>query len=61
MRGYRGDAEYFGVYSRELKKIYLIHVDECPVGNTSLRLIDTGGKWKNGYSAGVRWARAYEI
>ena len=60
-RGYIGDAEYFGVYSPELRKVYLIHVDKCPVGNTSLRLIDTGSKWKNGYSAGVRWAKDYEI
>lgn len=60
-RGYRGDAEYFGVYSHDLRKVYMIHVDECPVGDTSLRLKDTGSKWKNQYSAGVRWAKNYEI
>ena len=61
-RGYGGDAEYFfGAYSHELRKVYLILVDECPVGNTSLRLIDTGSKWKNQYSSGVRWAEDYEI
>ena len=59
-RSYKGDAEYFGVYSHELRKVYLIHVDECPVGHTSLRLIDTG-KWKNKYSERVRWAKDYEI
>jgi hypothetical protein len=60
-RGYRGDAEYFGVYSHDLRKVYMIHVDECPVGDTSLRLKDTGNKWKNQYSAGVRWAKDFEI
>lgn len=60
-RGYQGNAEYFGVYSYELRKVYLIRVDECPVGNTSLRLKDTGSKWKNQYSPGVRWAKDFEI
>ena len=60
-RGYHGDAEYFGVYSHELRKVYLIHVDECPVGNTSLRLKDMDNKWKNQYSSGVRRAKDYEI
>jgi hypothetical protein len=59
--GYHGDAEYFGIYSHELRKVYLIHVDECPVNQTSLRLIDTGSSWKNQYSTGVRWAKDYEI
>lgn len=60
-RGYRGDAEYFGVYSHESRKVYLIRVDACPVNQTSLRLIDTGSSWKNQYSAGVRWAKDYEM
>jgi PD-(D/E)XK endonuclease len=59
--GYLGDAEYFGVYSHEMRKVYLIHVDVCPVNQTSLRLIDTGSGWKNQYSAGVHWAKDYEI
>jgi hypothetical protein len=60
-RGYNGDAEYFGVYSHELRKVYLIQVEECPVGSTSLRLIDTGSRWKNQYSSQVRWAKDYEM
>lgn len=60
-RGYHGDAEYFGVYNHELRKVYMIHVDECPVGNTSLRLKDMDNKWKNQYSDGVRRAKDYEI
>ncbi len=60
-RGYRGDAEYFGVYSHDLRKVYMILVDECPVNQTSLRMIDTGNSRKNQYSSGVRWAKNYEI
>ena len=60
-RSYHGDAEYFGVYSHELRRVYLIRVDECPVNQTSLRLIDTGSSWKNQYSAGARWAKDYEM
>ena len=60
-RGYRGDIEYFGVYSPDTRKVYMIHVDECPVGETSLRLEPTGKQGKNQFSAGVRWAKDYEI
>jgi len=60
-RGYRGDAEYFGIYSPETRRVYLIHVDECPVNQTSLRLEPTGKQGKNQYSSGVRWAKDYEI
>ncbi len=60
-RGYEGDAEYFGVYSPDVRKVYMIHVDECPVGETSLRLEATGKQGKNQFSTGVRWAKDYEI
>lgn len=60
-RGYRGYAEYFGIYSPETRRVYLIHVDECPVNQTSLRLEPTGKQGKNQYSEGVRWAKNYEI
>src|SRR5258708_16766962 len=60
-RGYHGDAEYFGVYSHKLRKVYLIHVDDYPVGNTSLRFIDMGNKWKNPYSNRLRLPNANEL
>ncbi len=60
-RGYQGDAEYFGIYSPDTRKVYMIHVDECFVGEMSLRLSSTGKQGKNQYSAGVRWAQDYEI
>ena len=59
-RGYQGDAEYFGIYSPETKGVYLIHVNECPIGETSLRLVSTG-KGRNPYRNGVRWAKDFEI
>jgi hypothetical protein len=60
-RGYQGDAEYFGIYSPDTRKVYMIQVDECFVGEMSLRLASTGKQGKNQYSAGVRWAQDYEI
>jgi hypothetical protein len=59
-RGYKGSAEYFGIFSPDTRKVYMIHVDECPVGETNLRLISTG-RGRNQYSDGVRWAKDYEI
>ena len=60
-QGYRGAVEYFGIYSSDMRKVYMIHVDECPVGETSLRLEPTGRQGKNQFSFGVRWAKDYEI
>jgi len=60
-RGYNGDAEYFGVYSHDLRRVYMIHVNECPVGTTNLRLEPAGKNWGNHYSARVRWAKDFEI
>jgi hypothetical protein len=60
-RGYQGYAEYFGIYSSDTRKVYMMHVDECYVGEMSLRLAPTGKQGKNKYSAGVRWAQDYEI
>lgn len=60
-RGYEGYAEYFGVYSPDTRKVYMIRVDECYIGDISLRLTSTGKQGKNQFSAGVRWAQNYEI
>lgn len=57
-RGYKGEAEYFGVYSPDLGKIYLIAVDDIPCGgDVRLRLKVS----KNNQEKGVRWAKDYEI
>jgi len=60
-RGYQGEVEYFGVYSPYIRKVYMIHIDECPIGETNLRLESTRKQGKNQYSVGVRWAKDYEI
>lgn len=60
-RGYKGEAEYFGLYSPDTRKVYMVRVDECSVGVMSVRLTPTGKQGKNQYSAGVRWAKNYEI
>ncbi len=60
-RGYNGDAEYFGVYNHDLRRVYMIHVNGCPVGTTNLRLEPAGKNWGNHYSARVRWAKDFEI
>ena len=60
-QGYRGEVEYFGIYSPDMRKVYMIHVDECPVGETNLRLEPTGKQGKNQFSIAARWAKDYEI
>lgn len=56
-KGYKGEADYFGVYSPYTGKIYLVPVNEIPSGLASLRLHPT----KNNQEKGVRWAKDYEM
>ena len=60
-RGYHGDAEYFGVYSPDTRKVYMIHVDECVVNQIALHLENPWENGKNQFHKGVRWAKNYEI
>ena len=57
VRGYRGEADYFGVYSQYTGKTYLIPVEEAPGTIAQLRLYAT----KNNQQKGIRWAQDYEI
>ena len=58
MKGYRGEADYFGVYSPEMNKTYLVPVGDVPMCSKAiLRLYPT----KNNQAKGVRWAKDYEI
>jgi hypothetical protein len=57
-KGYRGEADYFGVYSPETGKVYLVPVDEVPIGSKARLRIDSA---KNNQSKGVKWAKDYEI
>ena len=57
-RGYRGEAEYFGVYSPDTDKVYMVPVDEVPEGiEVRLRL----KKSRNNQEKYVRWAKDYEL
>ena len=54
---YRGEADYFGVYSPYTGKVYLIPVSEVGLTQCVLRLNPTGNK----QTIGVRWAKDFEI
>jgi len=57
MKGYKGEADYFGVYSPDTGKVYLVPVDDAPDREARLRLYPT----KNNQAKSVRWAKDYEI
>jgi hypothetical protein len=56
-KGYKGEAEYFGVYSSDTGKCYLVPVDAVPIAPARLRLT----KSRNNQEKGVRWAKDFEI
>lgn len=56
--GYEGRAEYFGVYSLDTGKVYMVSVSEAPrASSMRLRLQAS----KNNQEKNVKWARDYEI
>jgi PD-(D/E)XK endonuclease len=56
-RDYRGQIEYFAVYSPDTDKVYLIPVDHAGVTNVRLRLVPAGNKQEKN----VHWAKDYEL
>ncbi len=56
-RGYRGEAELFGVYSPDTRKVYLVPVDGVGEYEGTLRL----DKPKNGQVHGIRMAEQYVV
>ncbi len=56
-RDYKGQADYFAVYSPAFKKVYLIPVDDVGTTAVTLRLNPT----KNNQEKFVRWAKDYEM
>ena len=57
-KGYQGEADYFGVYSPDTGKVYLVPVEDVPLcSKGKLRLDAT----RNNQQKGVKWARDYEI
>jgi len=56
--GYRGRADWFGVYSPDTGKVYMVSVWEAPdAGQMILRLKPT----KNNQGLGIKWAEDFEI
>lgn len=56
--GYRDRADWFGVYSPDTGKVYMVSVWEAPdAGQMILRLKPT----KNNQGVGVKWAKDFEI
>ncbi len=56
--GYEGRAEYFGVYSPDTGKVYMVAVEEAARSNRSLRLHKTRYVYEG---TPVKWAADYEI
>jgi hypothetical protein len=56
-RGYRENVEFFGVYSPDTGKVYLIPVEIVPEGQAYLRL----KKAKNNQEKRIIWAKDYEM
>jgi len=56
-KDYRGEVDYFAVYSPDTVKVYLVPIDH--VGTTSgfLRLLPTA----NNQRKNIRWAKDYEM
>lgn len=56
-RHYRGQCEYFAIYSAELNKVYLVPVEEVGSTRAHLRLTPPRNKNQHGY----RMASDYEL
>jgi len=56
-KDYRGQVNYFAVYSPDTRKVYLVPMDHTGTTNCFLRLLPT----KNNQGKNVRWARDYEL
>lgn len=56
-RHYRGECDYFAVYSPKLNKVYLVPIDEVSTTRANLRLTPPKNKNQHGY----RMAKDYEL
>lgn len=56
--GYEGKAEYFGVYSPNTGKVYMVAVAEAARSNMTLRLRENAYVYAG---TPVKWAKDYEI
>ncbi len=64
--GYAGRADWFGVYSPDTRKVYMVSVKEASKGNMKLRLYTAEGErlisaqQRDAYKY-TKWAKDYEI
>lgn len=58
LKDYQGEIEFFGVYSRELDKVYLIPINKVQTKREATLLLSEP-KRKNSF--GVRFAKDFEI
>ena len=56
-KDYKGQIEYFGVYSPELDKVYLVPIEDACAGVVSLRIAPT----KNSQKKRIKFAKDYEL
>jgi hypothetical protein len=57
--GYHGQAEWFGVYSPDTGKVYMISINEVGKHQTTITLrLESSA---NNQEKGVRWAKDYEL
>ncbi len=56
-KDYRGQIDFFGVFSPELDEVYLVPVADVPLRAAHLRVAPP----RNGQRKGIRWAADYRI
>ena len=54
---YKGQIEFFAVYSPDLDKCYLVPIDEVGITQANLRIAEAKSKQQKK----IRWAKDYEI
>jgi hypothetical protein len=56
-KDYRGQVDFFGVYSPNLDQVFLVPIEDVPSRECSLRLSPT----RNKQAKGIRWAGDYRL
>lgn len=57
-RTYQGDVDFFGVYCRDTRGVYLIPIEDVPLGRAAALRVDPP---RNNQLQRIRWAHDYEI
>jgi len=56
-RDYQGEVDYFAIYCKETKGVYLVPIEDVGRTQAKLRLKPT----KNRQEKNIRWAKDYEL